>query len=139
MVLFIDEHTGDQVAQVAGALVAEAVGQEVVDLDGPDESAALVLFQVAGLPEAVALIKLEHVGVHVEHQYVACDLDVHLKVALLDVAEFEAFIGGAHAVLDGLNRVAQVGFEDLKMLKGVVVYVLLKARLVADQVLDQSE
>ena len=139
VVVFVDEHAGDQVAQVAGALVAEAVGQKVVDLDGPDESAALVLFEVAGLPEAVALVKLEHVGVHVEHQYVACDLDVHLKVALLDVAEFEAFVGGAHAVLDGLNRVAQVGFEDLKMLKGVVVHVLLETRLVADQVLDQGE
>lgn len=137
VVLLVEEDPGHQVTQVAFTVELEGVAQEVVDVYHPEVATHLVLFQVACLPQAVALVQLEDVGVHVEDDGIARDAQLAGQTAFVREGDHEALILLGNLLFQVRRNVFQREFQLCEQLRGGLEDILLHGRLGAQGLHDQ--
>jgi hypothetical protein len=133
--LLVEEEPRHEVAQVALPVVLERVAEEVVHVDHSEIAAHRVILQVAGLPQAVALVQLEDVGVHMEDDHIAGHLELSQPVAPLSViGHQQALVMKDHGLFQISSRSLAALPSGPRTAKVPLVDVLLHARLGAQGV-----
>ena len=83
--LAIDEYTANEITLISISVILQRVRQEVVDINNTDIGVILILLNVAILPNNMVGIKLKDIGMHLEQQDIACNLQLSLELTTITI------------------------------------------------------